>query len=172
MPKTSKVKLGGREYILSEKVMGVSRAWREKLRESDVMKVFSSLDEALASLVNAVNGLGSNAGEGQVTLTAGLNIATVAPVIVRGLVNSIDEVIDLLFDYSPELKADEEWLLDNAYDEEAINAFIEVLKLNFPISALWGLVRGPKVLATSTNLPSLNGVGNGPQKNSARSKSR
>lgn len=173
MPKTSKVVLGDREYVLTEKVMGVSRAWRRKLRESSVMGIFESLDGALNELVAAVNGLGEEASDGRVNFKAGLTLATVAPAIVRGLANSIDDVIDLLFDYAPELKTDEAWLAENAYNEEFVTAFLEVLKLNFPIMALWSLVSaGSRAQPIATNSPSPNGDGHGRKKSLAHSKSR
>lgn len=168
MPKQVKVKLGGKEYMLTEKTMGVTLKWREALRQSSVMRLFESLDGALAQLVNAVEG--SNSG-GNLNLIAGINIATIAPAIMRGLAGSVDGVIELLFDYSPELAADREWLNDNAYDEEAIAAFVEVLKLNFPIMALWGLVTGSRVQPIATNLPSRNGA-SGTSKPTAKQKSR
>jgi hypothetical protein len=171
MPKTSMVHLGGREYVLTEKVMGVSRKWREQLRQSSVMHIFQSLDEALNDLVNAVNAMGDEANEGRISFAGGIHLATIAPALVRGLTNSIDDIIALLFDYAPELEADREWIEENAYNEEVIAAFIEVLKLNFPITALWGLIRGPKVQAISTNLPSTNGA-RGTKKSMGRSKSR
>ena len=167
MPKTSKVTLGGREYILTEKVMGISIKWLEKLRQSGVMRIFESLDGALSQLVEAVNGVS----DGNLSLVAGINMATIAPVVVRGLANSLDEVIDLLFEYAPEVKADEDWMHENAYNEELIMAFLEVLKLNFPIMALWGLVRGSRALPIATNSPSMNGAG-GKKAPSVRQKSR
>jgi hypothetical protein len=169
MPKTSKVTLGGREYILTEKVMGVSRRWREQLRQSSVMQIFNSLDDAITQIVAAASGIQDD--NGRVNVAAGISLATIAPAIVRGLTNSIDDVIDLLFDYAPELKADEAWLDENAYNEELIMAFLEVLKLNFPIMALWDMVRGSRVQPISTNLPSTNGAG-GTKRGSAKSKIR
>lgn len=167
MPKTAKVYLGSREYIISEKVMGVTQKWREHLRHSSVMLIFQSLDEAVASVLGVVEGGIENIKAEQV-----IPIARILPIIVNGLSNSIDDVLDLLFDYSPELREDKEWLLENAYDSEAIEAFIVVVKLNFPIGALWNLIRGSRVQVTSTNLPSANGVTHGTRKDSARSKSR
>lgn len=166
MPKTVKVHLGGREYVLTEKVMGVTQKWREQLRKSSVMLIFQSLDSAVASVIDVVDGGIDNLEAGQV-----ISIARVLPIIVNGLSNSIDDVLDLLFDYSPELKADKKWLEGNAYDSEAIAVFIEVLKLNFPIGALLGLVRGSKAQPIATNLPSVNGA-SGTGKPSVRQKSR
>lgn len=171
MPKTAKVQFGEREYILTEKVMGVSIKWREKLRSSRVMRVFETLDGVLDQLVDAIERAGDGASNGQVRMVAGMNIATIAPALMQGLAHSVDEIIELLFDYTPELADDKEWILENAYNEEAILAFLEVLKLNFPIMALWGMVSGSRVQPTSTNLPSTNGV-NGTKKHSARLKNR
>lgn len=168
MPKQVKVKLGGREYVVTEKVMGVAMKWREQLRQSSVMRLFESLDGALAQLVSAVEGNGEG---GNLNLIAGINLATIAPAIMRGLANSVDDVIALLFDYSVELQNDREWLNENAYDEEAIAAFIEVLKLAFPTTALWGLVRGSTGVPIATNLPSRNGA-SGTSKPTAKQKSR
>lgn len=171
MPKTSKVMLGGREYVLTEKVMGVSIKWREALRQSSVMRIFESLDGALSQIVETVNAIGEGGSSGQFNLTAGINFAAVAPAVVRGLANSIDDVIALLFDYAPELQDDRAWLEENAYNEELIFAFIEVLKLNFPISAL-SSVLGFRAQPIATNLPSTNGGNHGTKKPMARSKSR
>ncbi len=171
MPKQAKVHLGGREYIISEKVMGVSLKWREKLRASRAMAVFESLDGAIEQLVGIVGDMADAQVDGRMAMAAGISFAAVAPSIVRGLSWSIDEVIDLLLDYSPELQADHEWLLENAYNDELVGAFLEVLKLNFPITALWGLVSGSRAQATSTNLPSTNGAG-GPKKVMGRQKTR
>lgn len=168
MPKTAKVHLGGREYVLSEKVMGVTQKWREHLRQSSVMLIFQTLDEAVASVLSVVDGGIENLTTAQV-----IPIARILPIIVNGLANSIDDVLELLFDYSPELKADREWLAENAFDSEAIAAFIEVLKLNFPIMALLSLLRpGSAARSTLTNLPSTNGAGNGTKRNTALSKTR
>lgn len=172
MPKTATVSMGGREYVISEKVMGVSAKWREALRQSSVMRVFESLDDALSQIVGAINDMGKDAQNGQINFAAGVSFAAVAPAILRGLSNSIDDIVALLYDYSPELKADADYLAENAYNEEAIEAFIEVLKLNFPIMAFWGLVRGSRAQATSTNLPAQNGAGGGTKRHSARSKAR
>lgn len=165
MPKTVKVTLGGREYILSEKVMGVSQKWREHLRQSGVMRIFQSLDSAVASVLEVVEGGIENVEASQI-----VSIAHVLPVIVNGLTDSIDDVLKLLFDYVPEMETDREWLAENAYNSEFVAAFIEVLKLNYPISALWNLL-GSRAQPTLTNLPSTNGA-TGTKKPMARSKIR
>lgn len=167
MPKTTKVLVGGRDYALSEKVAGVMLEWRKHLRESGVMLIFQQLDQVVMQVVTIIEGGWENIEAEQV-----VPLARILPVFVNGLTNSIDDVLELLFDYSPEMAADREWLLANAYNSEFIAAFIEVLKLNYPTTALWEMVRGSKVLGTSTNLPTRNGASPGTKKDLVRSKSR
>lgn len=171
MPKQVKVKLGGREYVITEKVMGVALKWRETLRQTSVMQLFESLDGALASIAGSFGDIAEGDVDNRVKLVAGINIATIAPALMRGLANSMDDVILLLFDYSVELKNDREWLEANAYNDEIIRAFVEVLKLNFPIMALWELVVGSRVQPIATNLPTRNGA-SGTSKPTAKQKSR
>lgn len=166
MPKTVTVTMGGREYIITEKVMGVSAKWREHLRASGVMLIFQSLDDAIVQVAQVIEQGIENIESGQV-----ITMAHIVPAIVNGLTNSIDDVTELVYDYSPEMKEDADWLGENAYNTEMIAVFLEVLKLNFPITGVLDLFRGFKAPAISTNLPTTNGDG-GTKKSLARSKHR
>lgn len=167
MLKQATVVLGGRNYTVSQKVMGVHLRWRETLRQCSVYRIFESLDGALLQIQQSATQIGDDLSNGSINWAAGIHFAAIAPAVVHGLVNSIDEIHALVFDYSPEIKADKDWLMENAYDEEMIAVFVEILKLHFPILALWDLIRGPAAQATVTNLPSTNGAG-GTKKNAAR----
>lgn len=171
MAKQVKVMLGGREYKISEKQMGVSGKWRDHLNKSNTMRIFKSMDGAVAELVAVADSI--TEGEGpdnwnDVNVNQVMKMAQLVPVLVNGLSGSIDEIIEMLFDYSPEIAGDKEWILENAFDREAVTAFCEVVKLCFPFLEILGLVRGSKGQPTSTNLPTLNGA-NG-QKAMARQK--
>lgn len=48
---------------------------------------------------------------------------------------------DLLFEYSPELKADRDFLLENSDDEELLDALGEVVLMAFPFGGLIRKVR-------------------------------
>lgn len=157
MPKTATVALGGRTFVVSEKVMGVAQAWRDHLRQSRVLRVFESLDAAMIQAVSVADAIADNGLEG-VQLNQVVGMARLLPALVEGLTYSVDEITDLLFDYAPELALEKEWILANAYPTEAVEAFCEVLKLAYPTGALWALVRGSRVQATSTNLPTPNGA--------------
>ena len=161
---SANVTLGGRPYTIKGKNLGPAAAWRAKFNGSRMMQIFLSLDEAAIQLVGVLDQMTDAQGRALKMSEMDINVSDIIglvrtlPVIVNGLAASVDEMIAMLFDYSPELAADKDWLLENANDEQAIAAFVEVLKLNFPIMAVWGLVRGPLAARTVQNSPSPNGA--------------
>ena len=157
MPKQAKVVLGGRTYTLTEKPMGRMLAWREKLRASRPMLIFQSLNDTLDGLRAVVQQAGK---EGWRSVDDGdwLQLVQVLPTIANGLLYSVDDVWEMVFEFSTDMRKDRAWLEEHAYDSEGMAAFMEVLKLNFPITALWGLVDGSRAQQTSTNSVSPNGV--------------
>lgn len=157
MPKKTNVVFAGRNFTLTEKPMGVAAIWRDHLRKSKVMQIFESLDTAMIQLVKVADGV-NEGGWANVDLNQVISIAKILPVIVNGLTNSIDDIADLLFAFSPELAEDKEWILEHAYDTEAVTAFMEVLKLAFPFMGLWALVSGPVAARTPTSLPLPSGM--------------
>lgn len=165
MPKTVKVALGGREYIVAEKFSGLTERWRKTLRESAVFVTLQSLDGVLELLGKIVQG-----NEEKFDVASITALARFVPTVLN-LSNSMDDIKALTFDYVPEMKADVEWIGENVYDSEIVAAFVEVLKMNFPIMAAWDLLRGSKALGTSTNLPIMNGD-IGTKKPTARLKTR
>jgi len=170
MPKRTTVKMGEREYVVIEKVMSQSSRWRDKLRKSSVMLIVESLDDVISQVVAVGSLLTSGAKLSDVDFEPIIRSMRIVPIFVQGLSNSIEEVIELLFDYCPEMAADREWIEENAYDEEAIAAFLEVLKFCFPIMALWDMVRGSRVQQTSTKSPSTNGISGLPASGPVRKK--
>ena len=81
------------------------------------------------------------------------------------LVTAPDLLIELFFAYAPDLAANQEAILDTAYDSELIAAFTAVLGMAYPFGSLAKLATSlasgstPKLsMPTSTNLPSPNGV--------------
>lgn len=180
MPKTTRVSFAGRDYLLSEKNIGPASVWREHLNASHTMQIFRSLDTAMiqlvavadtaTDLVNVLDGNGNpvlddngkpiqaQRGFAGIELNQIVSVAKILPVIVNGLSGSIDEIIDMVFDYSPELTADREWIEENATNSEAMTAFMEVLKLCYPFLEILALVRGRPAQPTSSNLPTPNGA--------------
>lgn len=187
MPKQVTVTLGGRSYAISEKPMGINGAWRKKLRATSVMQLFESLDGLVDDLVVAIADVrrekiesadeDGNSVEGfRFDIGKMFAVLRNLPTLVNGLASSVDDIIDLLFDYEPKLRTERKWLEENAYDEEVIAAFIEVLKLTFPIMALWGLLstNGSRAQQTATNSHSQNGASglpaSGPKSKGSRPK--
>jgi len=122
MPKQIIVTLGGREYTIKTLPIRQSRKWREKLAGP------------FGELVDVLEGAGT------IELNSWRDIAGLVRVLSGRIIGSVDLILDLLFDYSPELRADQEWIEENAYDEEAMAAFVEVLKLAYPFGKLRTLV--------------------------------
>ena len=79
---------------------------------------------------------------GEIDLTNGGALSNLIQVVSDTLLGSIDLLQDLLFAYSPALRADRERIEATAYDEEAMTALIEVLKLAYPFGAVLSLVSG------------------------------
>jgi hypothetical protein len=153
MPKQVNVQLGGRGYTVSEKVAGIQAAWRQHLRQSAVFQTLQSLDGVVEMVAKALEESRSSFDVGQVAA-----LAHIVPAAILNLSNSMDDISALVFDYIPEMQEDREWIMANVYDSELVAAFVEVLKLNFPIMGVWGLVTGFRAPGTSTNLPTPNGA--------------
>ena len=124
MPKQITVTLGSVAYTIDALPIRASKAWREALAGP-----FGRLAQALE-------------GAGDIELTNGHDIAALVGVLNHTLIGSIDVLQDMLFAYSPVLAADRERIEAEAYDEEALAAFVEVLKLAYPFGAVLTLVTG------------------------------
>ena len=135
MPKTIELQLAGKTYAVQPLRMRYARAWRQKL------------EAPLGQLVQALESVDQ--------LDVDKLTMTDASELVRGLAStllgSVDLVIELLFDFSPELTADREHIEKEAFDEEALAAFGEVLKLAYPLVGLLAAVRGSGRTAPTQN---------------------
>lgn len=166
MPKQVKVLLGEREYFVAEKFSGLTERWRKHLRESAVFVTLQSLDDVVALVGKVID-----ANEEKLDVASITSLARFVPAILNSLSNSMDDIKALTFDYVPEMAADKEWIADHVYDSEIVAAFVEVLKMNFPIMGALELLRGSKAPGTSTNLPTMNGA-IGTKRPTARLKTR
>lgn len=142
MPRQAKVVLGGREYTIVTPPIRASKAWRESLA-----RPFGSLTAALET-----------AGSVELDVRQLTDIAGMVRNFSGVLIGSIDTMLELLFQYSPVLAQDREWIEENAYDEEALEAFTATIKLAYPLEILREIISGPSASKTSSNSPSPNGV--------------
>jgi len=124
MPKTTTVELAGKSYTLQQKPIKAAKAWRDALRVP-----FGDL----AATLEAAD---------RIELTNGRDLAGLVQSLSGTLIGSVDILLDLLFAYSDELAGDRERIEAEAYDDEALAAFTEVLKLAYPFGQLLALVNG------------------------------
>lgn len=76
-------------------------------------------------------------------------IGEVGQTLSQKLIGSTDLVADLLFEYSPALAEDRERIEEEAYDDEIIAAFLEVLKLLYPFGGMAAIFQsGPAARRT------------------------
>jgi hypothetical protein len=125
MARSGKVKLGERDYEVSALTIRQAREWREKFA-GPFERIIKALKEAPVMQLDDTKAVVEFIG-----------------VISGSLLTSTDAFMDMLLAYSPALRADEEYILDNATDEEAMAAFAEVLKLAYPFGGLMKVIRGP-----------------------------
>jgi len=109
-----KVTLGGRDYEIEPLRYKKSQAWRRQLSEKidGIANVFSTVIE--------------------LEIDSAEDIALIVTEAKSVLLDSMEDVFDLLMEYSPDLKKDREFIEEQAYDQEIVDAFIEVVKLAFP----------------------------------------
>lgn len=141
MPRQVEVTLGGRKYTVVAPPIRQSKAWREKLAIP-----FASLTIALETAATAELDV--------------RHLASISDLVKRFsgvLIGSIDTMLDLLFEYSPALASDREWIEENAYDDEALEAFTAILSLAYPLGTLGQILSGPTVSRTSSNSRSRSG---------------
>lgn len=131
MPRSAVVMLAGQAYTVVALPIGKAKAWRERLAGP------------FGDLVGVLEGAG------EIELTNGRDIAGLVRTLSGTLIGSMDQLLDLLFAYAPALAADRERIEAEAYDDEALRAFAEVLKLAYPFGELRALISGSGAARTT-----------------------
>lgn len=139
--KTIQVKLGEREYTIRQAGFRRSRPWKERLLE-EVKPVFEQIAQIEKRKFNTIE-----------------EMLELLPVAQSILVDSMENMGDLLLAYSPELEADKEYIEEYATDAQVFQAFQEVLQLMdfFGAIPLMNEKIGQMKTGTSSSLPSANG---------------
>ncbi len=126
------VRLANREYKVKPLPVRPSRAFRQRIGEQ-----ISGLTDLVAEVLTPTGEAASVSDLSSLTeMIGGLGQA-----ISQKVIGSTDLIADLLFEYSPELNTDRERIELEAYDEEIIAAFVEVLKLLYPFGSLTTILR-------------------------------
>ena len=136
--KTAEIELGGRQFTITERPTRPNAVWRKQL--ANKLRPVVDLIERLPELEvpTSVDELRAS--------QAGLSsLADVVKQLSTFLLNGLDEVMDLTISYSPELEAEAEWIGDNAYDSEILEAFTRVLGLAYPFG---GMIRALRAMQT------------------------
>lgn len=123
MAQTVTVTLGGRTYTIRRQPIGPAARWRQKLAGP-----FAQVASTLANWK-------------EIELSKVEDVASLLQVVGVPLIGSVDLVVELLFEYAPELQADRERIEAEAFDDEALAAFVEVLKLAYPFSQLAQMIQ-------------------------------
>jgi hypothetical protein len=128
-------------YEIEEANPSRGRKWRAKFNAT-VMPIF----EQVSSLQN-------------IEFEKAEDLLKLMPIVQKILLESFDDVFDLLILYSPEVEADQEWIMENGTDRQILAAFMGVLQLAVPfeINGLLERVSGLKNKTTGQNLPSASG---------------
>jgi len=100
--------LGGKEYRIRPLVIKESRKWRAK-----VVKIMGNLPQYMSITSDTPD-----------EFREAIDVLLVA---------MPDKVIDLVLDYSPKLKADREFIENNATDPEMSKAFKQIAEVAFPL---------------------------------------
>jgi len=136
------VALGDREFKVEALSIRESKGWRHKFSER-----LQPLLDILPTLPD-------------VDITKPEELVKLTPVVQGLLTDYLDEAIEVLFEYSPVLNEEREWIEDNATEKEAIAALMGVLKLAnpFPLGGLSEVATGPPTGPTSSKSASRSGA--------------
>jgi hypothetical protein len=144
MARTVTIKLGDEDAELRQRKTRESSAWRKSLE--------APAREIIGRFTRIIDWQ-------SVDLADGDGVSALASAAIPLLTDSLDTIRELVAGYAPELKD----RLDDAYDDEVVATFVEVLRLAFPLAGLAGtvgLLRSPgsTMPATPPSSPSANGV--------------
>lgn len=124
------VELGGKSYEVAALTYRRSKEWREEL---------SGVFDGLVRVLEGVEG---------VELSDLAGVGELVDVLRGTVLGAMDTVLELLRAYSPAIEADIERIEEEAFDEEILDAFVEVLKLAYPFGRLGTIVSGLETMGT------------------------
>ena len=140
MPRTVKVSLGSKAYVVTELPRGENKAWLKK-----VVTPFQALGKQIDGLAEIELNDWSDL-KTLVTQSAGRVLQLI----------STDHMLELLYAYSPELNADKKAIEADPelYDSEISTAFVAVVTMASPFGAVAKLARSLTSLgATASTTP-------------------
>lgn len=137
--RTISITFGDRNYTVPQAPIGRAKAWRKQLKKP--------LNEILALISGDLL---------NTELNSAADVVGLAEKMIPVLMDAPETVLELLLGYAPTLKADKAYIEEHGYDEQVVDAFLQVLKVAFPLARLTELL-GPMNLATSPSSPEPSG---------------
>lgn len=131
--RTITVVLGGKEFQVTQQPMRDEAAWRKQLQEK------------IAPLLELARSFGA------IEFNGPADVATFIERFAPLLLDAPDTMLQLLFDYSPELAIRAEEIETTAYSDEVMEALKAVLALAYPFGQLARMF-------TPSSLSALNGA--------------
>ncbi len=147
--KTIEVTVAGRKYLITPLSIRKNRKWRKQF-DSPIKDAANLLAE-IGSFVDV-----EYEDTRQMIGRVGQAVSGSLSPIVEHLLASSDTITEAVFDYSPAMKEDQDYIEENGYDTEIVDAFLEILGLAFPFGqAIRGLMSlGQAEPQTEPNSPS------------------
>ena len=152
MSDTITVKFAERSYQIVKLPIRANREWRQQF-DAPLTLVMDVLNSG-STIVNQNFDNTTELGKSIIGL-----LASYGPTLIKTLTSSVDLIVESLFAYSPALTKDREWIETHATDEQAIQAFIEVLTIAYPFGQLIAFIKkvGQEPAQTQPSLPEQNG---------------
>lgn len=144
---TKTIALGGQSFTLTELPLKRNAEWR-RLFEEKLEPLFGIIADFKKLEIN-------NADDLQRIISLLRNVVLRAP----------ETLGDLVFAYSPVLKANQAWIEENIYASELLAAVTEVLQLAYPFGSVFSLIKAMNGAAETPGVTTLtnSALPNGPQ---------
>lgn len=123
--KTVEVTIAEKTYEIQALTIKPTRVWQQRAQQPLNM-MLQAIESAQTTELSDIGSLVALARE----------VSTV-------LLGATDIVLELTLAYAPNLAADRDYIEENGYNEEIMTAFIEVLKMVYPLAQLTKLL-GPR----------------------------
>lgn len=132
--KSIQVTVAEREYTITPLPIKRNREWRKRF------------DAPIRDAANLISEVGSYADTEfkdmkKMVGEIGKAVSGSLPAVVNHLLGSADTITEAVFDYSPAMQEDREYIEENGFDTEIVGCFISILGVAFPFGeAIRGLM--------------------------------
>lgn len=141
--KVATIQLGEREYVIQERRRSAQAEWRKRFEGA-----FESVSDMVVMMLRQIDrnipGIKADADESTpAPETEQAHIAEAKGFLIQLLAQAnslvdgvLDQALDLVVSYSPQLEKDRDYISSDAYDSQIVDALSEVLQLAYPFGSL------------------------------------